>query len=260
VGDTDIARIDRQGTREPPRWSAVQTGEPFAKTSSYVNYIKAAPDTLFRVSQDNIKFFANKIPAYPQVYDYYNANRVIPVGVNVPNLQEWNTHLSELLKSAGPKKQANIIVVLVNEPGQDYRYALEAAWVGGKQNDVIVLLGTPHFPEIAWTDTITIGQNKGNELLQVKMRNLIMDEPVANVHTLDIIADNVLAHFDREPMEHFKYLMDSIQPPEGLMWFAAFLSVFGSFFLTWFFYCFDMDNGKWVRPLNPFKKKLTSRY
>lgn len=260
LGDEYIDRIDRQGKDEPPRWTVVKKGDPFAKFSTYVNYVKAAPDTLFRVSKDNIKFYADKIPAYPEIYDYYKANRVIPVGVTIPNLQQWNDHLSDLLKPLGPSKQANIVVVVVNVEGQDYRYALEAAWEGGKKNDIVVIIGAPHFPQISWTDTITLGGNKGNEFLQVHMRNTIMDNPTMDIQTLDLIATNVQQHFDRESMKHFRYLLDTIQPPAALLWVTAFISVFGSFGLSWFFYCYDLDNGSWVRPFNPFKKKLTSRW
>jgi hypothetical protein len=138
----EIDRVSRQGLKKPERWGAVKIGEPTAVAHSYTNYIKAAPDTLFR-HQGLIEKYQSKMAVYPgTIYDYYHINRLSQVGINVPDAEQWNRDLEQINADIGKAKQANLAVVLVNGLPDDYFEAVEQEWVGGKKNDVVAMIGT----------------------------------------------------------------------------------------------------------------------
>lgn len=212
-----IDRIDEQGVHEPPRFTSVRIGEPTSLTHSYTNYIKAAPDTLFR-HQGLKEKYASKIPAYPDnVWDYYHVSHLVEIGtlneaqVSLPNRGEWNENLSELNAYLGASKQVNIIVVAVGDVPQEYFYALEEAWIGGKKNDVVLVISVdrttwaPRWASVmAWTS---------NEFFKVKLRDDIMANPViTHEAVLKNLRDDVGQHYVRKPMADFQYLQSSITP------------------------------------------------
>lgn len=236
-GYFNIDRVDSRGSDEPARFTKVKIGEPYATTKSYVNYVKAVPQSLFNVDERKMAQFANLIPAYPTVYDYYRINRVIAVGVKVPNLPEWNNYLSEKLRAIGPKKQANVNIIMVNTADQTYRYALESAWSGGKKNDVTVIIGMTGPTAFDWVDTITFGGNAGNSLMTVLMRDRLMALSERDYKTvIDTVAGTVTEKFDRKPMQDFEYLQSSITPPDWAIIACLIVGFILSIGCTWFFH------------------------
>lgn len=206
----EIDRIDRQGSSTPPRWAAIRIGDPTAQTHSYTSYIKAAPDTLFR-HQGLTEKYANKIPKYPgKIYDYYHINRLVTQGLSVTDPQAWNEGLEKINSDLGAKKQANMIVVLTTEPDSWY-YALEQSWIGGKKNDVILVIGMdastgkPQWAQVmCWTTA---------KIFEVKLRDAVRDLPsITPEATLKVMHDNVEQYFKRKPMKDFEYLQASITP------------------------------------------------
>jgi len=236
-GSFNIDRIDSRGSNEPPRFTAVKIGEPYATESHYVNYVKAVPDSLFNSGAVNLPQFAGKIPAYPEVYDYYRLNRVISVGVPVKDLAMWNQYLSEKMITLGKRKQANVNIIFVNIADQTYRYALEAAWLGGKKNDVTVIIGMTTPGKIDWVDTITFGGNAGNSLMTVLMRDRIMAlTDLGYKSVIDTAVGTVVEKFDRKPMKDFEYLKSSITPPDWCIYASLILGLILSIGCAIFFH------------------------
>lgn len=236
-GSFNIDRIDRRGVNEPPRFTAVKIGEPYATSSSYVNYVKAVPESLFNTAAMNQPQFASKIPKYPEVYDYYRINRVITVGVPIADLAQWNAYLSEKMVTLGKRKQANVNIVFVNTPDQTYRYALEAAWLGGKKNDVTVIIGMTTPGKFDWVDTITFGGNAGNSLMTVLMRDRIMAlTDIGHKSVIDTAVATVTEKFDRKPMKDFEYLKSSIIPPDWCIYTALIVGLILSIGCSIFFH------------------------
>jgi len=52
-----------------------------------------------------------------------------------------NDSISGNLRTLGRKKQVNVIVVLTEIDDPSYKYSLEAKWLGGNKNDVIIVMG-----------------------------------------------------------------------------------------------------------------------
>jgi len=228
----EINTVDRQGVNQPPRWASTQIGEPTSLTYSYTNYVKAAPDTLFR-HQGLVEKFAGQLPDYPSsIYDYYRLDRFIQVGITELNSVVWNKDISEINADLGKKKQVNIIVVLVYNKPEEYFYALEQHWIGGKKNDVIVVMSVDN-PTIkfsndplpgdliiqwanvmAWTD---------RQIFKIKLR-----DDLRELHYLDkdsvikIIKNNVDSLYVRKHMSDFKYLASGVTPTRG-QWIISFI-------------------------------------
>jgi len=206
----DIDRVDRQGVHEPPRFRAVIVGEPTSGEHSYENYVKASPGSLFR-HQGLVEKYKDQLPKNPQnVYDYYRLDRLVTVGMTVPDAKEWNRALSDLNADLGSKKQANIIVVLTRDKPDDWYYALEEWWIGGKKNDVILVVSVDQAMKPQWA---TVMCWTTSELFKIKLRDDIMKEPVLTRDVvLPILRTNVQQNFVRKPMKDFEYLSSSITP------------------------------------------------
>lgn len=227
---------------DPANYAAAYVGEACSGEFSYTNYIKAVPDSLFNMADAQYEQFDSLIPSYPTVYGKYHVDHVLTMGMGDKlDIRAWNDYLAGKLRTLGPSSQANVIVVIVNTADQTYRHALETAWLGGKKNDIIVLVGSTNYPTIDWVDTITLGQNAGNGLMTVKIRDEItaLGSIESGQAVIDAIATNVAKHFDRKPMADFEYLKDDIQPATWVVITAFILAFLLSAVLTWLFHVYD---------------------
>lgn len=222
LGTMTIDRADRQGLEEPVRWSRVIIGEPVSTSHTYENYIKAAPDTLFR-NKGSAEKYKGQIPAYPEeIYDYYRINRLVEVGTNVAHKHKWNEQLSELNKKLGPTHQANVIVVFTKKP-HEYFHALRQAWIGGKKNDIIVVIGLKYNSQPVWTEIMAWSQNK---TIDVKLRNRIQELEIISPETLIPVIDSAVSqYYKRKPMHDFEYLVSTITPTFGQWMFGLIVGI-----------------------------------
>ncbi|MCH9735909.1 MAG: hypothetical protein K0U78_15375 [Actinomycetia bacterium] len=211
VGKINIKSLDWESKRvydepDPKAYKAANKGDFCATENSYTNYIKGSEGSLFNLD-NNLDFSHYEVPTYPRVHSYYKVNRVFGFGkLN----KELNEILNSRLRILGPQKQANIILI-GTEYDESYRYAVEQKWLGGKKNDIIVIVGLIK-DRIDWVDTITLGSNIGNELMTVKINDEIMSlKTVSNMVAVSVL-NNIEKHFDRKPMEEFEYLKDEIKP------------------------------------------------
>jgi hypothetical protein len=235
VGKFEIDRIDKQGSRTPPRWERVEKGQPVALENTYTNYIKGAAHSLFHSIEGEHKF---SLPPYPTVYDYQYANRVLVDGVKVPNINEFNGRLANALKVIGPSKQANVVVVITKNPSAMYAKALKNRWLGGKKNDVVVVIGAPDYPAIAWVDVFSWAKS---DIVNVALRNEIYElKTVDPESVVAAVTRVVLKEYVRKPMEEFEYLKDEVEPPTWVVILAAVFATLGSGLLAWGFHRHDV--------------------
>lgn len=220
-------------TPDPARYTSIKAGDPVAQEHGFTNYVKAAPDSLFHAT--NVDKFKSLIPLYPDtVFDYYRINRVFAMGVSVPDLALWNHELSLALRTLGPQKQANAIIVMVNTNDQSYVHALEGAWVGGKKNDIIVVIGTTAYPKIDW---VAVSSWTDKQLFKVQLRDEIMS--MGNIDRTLIISalsKHTMSTFVRKSMKDFEYLRDQIEPPLWVLIVALLLGIIASLGTSFYFY------------------------
>lgn len=224
-----INRVDRQGLKEPPRFTSASVGDPVAVPQSYQNYIKAAPDSLFNAAQNAalLSEFGDRLPEYPsKVRDYHYVDRVLTDGVALPSLAEWNEGLAQRLRALGPARQVNIVLVATSHPDARYADALHAKWLGGKKNDVVVVLGVSEYPEINWVRVLSWTER---EVFKVQLRDALLDLKTVKMDAvLDTIAQQVEVGFERRSMADFEYLKHEIEPPFWLTGLLLLLSAIGS--------------------------------
>lgn len=240
IRDFTIKELD-EGSRsvyrtpDPARYTEIRIGDPVAVSSSFTNYVKAVPESLFHATAAMTKQYQSKIPPYPgQIYDFYKVNRVVPVGVSVPNLAEWNEGVSLMLRKLGPQRQANVIIVFVNEINSDYIHALEGAWVGGKKNDIIVVVGTTQYPKIDW---VRISSWTDKQVFKINLRDELQQlGTVDKDQFLGIIEKNTMATFQRKSMKDFEYLADEIEPPMWVIILAGILGLGLAVGTSYYFY------------------------
>lgn len=224
------------GSSPPARWNAIIVGEPTAIEHSYTNYIKGNPDSILRRTGAQERF-ASRIPAYPEVYDHYRANRFLAAGVAVPELGRLNARLSEINARLGAPKQVNITVIVVNEGDQAYLEGLREAWLGGKKNDLVVVIGAPQFPQIAWAGVVSWTRN---EEIKLTIRDRIATlQAFDGDRVLDIVAEEVQGKFVRRPMADFEYLRATLEPPTWACWLLFILGCLASLGLSWYFWVAD---------------------
>ncbi len=219
VGGTTIDRVDRQGTSQPQRWANVKIGEPFARESSYYNYIKASPFSIFNKSQLDEKVV---VPEYLSVYDYYRINRVISFGATHKDAQQLNTLLNETLKTVGPSKKVNVVVILHNK-GSLFSESLRAKQLGGKINDVYIVIDLSQegvFNSVAvfsWSKTDMVNVFLRDELLDIGK----FDAVAMN----NVVKEGLTEHYKHRSIEEFKYLDDEVEIPTWAIWFAMIFGV-----------------------------------
>jgi hypothetical protein len=228
IGDFRIEHFDSGSKRvyqspDPKRYSIIEKGDPCSTSNSFINYVKAVPESLFHANPLMVKQFQNFIPVYPgDVYDFYHVDRVLAVNVPVPELDVWNRELSKSLRELGPSKQANAIIVFVNTNDPNYQYALESAWIGGKKNDIILIMGVTSWPKIDW---VAVSSWSKAEIFKVQLRDDIMAlGEVKRDEILKLLEDHTWKSFKRRQMKEFEYLANEIEPP---MWVIILALLFG---------------------------------
>ncbi|MDP3771398.1 MAG: hypothetical protein Q8R16_03800, partial [bacterium] len=219
----------------PARWQQIVESEPTAIEHNFENYIKAAPGA-FPWKRDLAEQYRAQIPDYPRVHDLYRVQRVLAKGVALPDVGALNDRLSAINANLGARKQVNIILVVTAAKKPEYADALSAAWLGGKKNDLIVVVGLPSGSEIAWVRVIS-----WTEVTAVKEgieKGVLHLGMFKGQDVLRIIGE-VSEQFVRRPMAKFAYLKASIEPTPTALWTLFAIGLLLALGLQWFFWTHD---------------------
>lgn len=226
----EIDRIDRQGLKEPQRWTSIKIGDPTTVAHSYTDYIKASKGSLFRKEESYNQF---QVPSYPTIYDYYNSNKILST-VPIQNIDWWQRQLALLNGRVGPSKEANVILVVVKKQDPKYYYALQQKWLNGSQNDIVVMISVDDQNNIQWANALCLAQT---DLFRVKLRDSILA-----IGTLDMdkilkeVERNVITYFKRKDMKNFEYLRASVVPSATQLIVTMIINMLICIALTIFFY------------------------
>uniref|UniRef100_A0AAU8KWS3 Uncharacterized protein n=1 Tax=Serratia phage Kevin TaxID=3161161 RepID=A0AAU8KWS3_9CAUD len=205
VGTITINRIDRQGLGQPPRWTNVVLGEPVSRSHSYSNYILGNRDSLFAKNKEFGEKFKDLIPEYPEVYDYYRFNRVLNLtGAYLPTVY-WNSVLNDELKTLGPARQVNIILVVTKDQPAEFFNGLIYNWAGGKKNDVIVVVNVDGAQNITWVRSTSFADGMDNMELHHRIEDKLLGQGMG-VAVLKDITNGIAVGFNRVSMEKMEYL------------------------------------------------------
>lgn len=231
IGSFRIEKIDRQGLKEPPRWTQTVVGEPAHRTTYYKNYIKASPESLFHV----ILKHNYVIPRYPSnVYDYWKINRIVATNTSLPFAKELNEKLNLALRQLGPAFQVNIVPVFTTYD-QNFGEVLQAAWLGGKKNDVVVVTGfESDFKTIKWVKVFSWSKSS---LVNYEIQDHLTDLKSFDVDQyVKVVTSDIRKSFIRRPMSDFQYLEDAVEPPDWAIVTSIIIALIivcgGGFYMT----------------------------
>ena len=217
----EFDRVDRRGLEMPGRWGRVYIGEPTAVEHQFINYFKLATHNVVANFEDGIPGAA--VPAYPQQYDYYRVGKVFDVdGLLGANASTWQWLMQELNADLGSKKQVNVILMFTKQADQRYLFNVQKAWLGGKKNDVIVIVSAQPSGKINWTQIVTWSTDTS---IKTSLRNDI--QQIGDLSQRDAIIQairtDVTAHFQRVHMKDQKYLREAWMPSETTAWIMRIL-------------------------------------
>lgn len=228
--------------RDPKIYADAYEGEPCSKWVSFENYVKGAPQSLF----NNAEVVAGSalVPAYPQMHSIYRVENVINIGT-AAKVKQWNEQLREHLKTLSKKKGVNIVIVFTNNKDPKHALAIEQGWLGGKENDVVVVIGAPEYPKVAWVDAFAFGKSAGNQMLVTKIRDDIRNAGTLDpANTSEVIVGHVKQSFAPKLMRDFEYLKSEIAPTDTMLFVIGLMQLLINIGLTWLFVKTDYFNSQ----------------
>lgn len=230
VGHYDsTSRSSRDNRPDPTPYVQATIGEPMSIGAPFRNYVKGAPFSLY----NNAGPSTMPIPSYPAVEGYYQFMRVINVDSSLTtfDIVELDNMLDQELKTMGPFKQVNPIVIFTEIDDPTYRYELERTWIGGKKNDAIIVIGL-NGTEITWASGFTYANSMGNEGFQINIgRNIRELGTISNTELTQIIKDTINSDFTRISETEFSYLAFEITPSWWVIVIAMILTFGTSLFI-----------------------------
>lgn len=237
-------RIRRDGFDADSDWMGAYEGEACSRTNAYLNYVQAAKYSLHHRSGTNEEFTKQGLlPEYPQLHSTYKLNRVIDLGVGVPNLDQWRLGLDNYMKNLGALKQINLFVIFVPTLDPSYTAALEAHWRGANKNDTIIVVGVDKASRtIGMVDVITWADDpiyKINLIGELTKHGTLGDQTY--IPFLTTVNELTLRNYNRIPMATFEELKNEIDPPLWVLIICIVLAIPGSLVLAVVFDRIDLD-------------------
>lgn len=225
----------------PTVWTNARIGEPASVAHSYTNYLKADENSLLR-HVANEEFLA-AVPSFPTIRDFYKTNKVVSVGVAFP--EQWESGLKEINADIGKTKQVDVTVVFTKYAETEFADAVEAKWLYGPKNAVIIVAGVPDGQKIAWVRVVTISKV---EDLKVGLRDKLTGLPLNDAErALGIIKNEVMTKFTRTPMDEFSYLSAGATPTTGWLILSYLFAIALSVGLGIWVHRVDVFGGEKVR-------------
>lgn len=203
----------------PAAWARTQKGEPASLPHTYTNYLLADPESLLLEGSD--AHLMNDVPSFPRVHNYHHVQKAIGHGVAVP--PGWQEGLMELNADLGARKQVDVVVLFTKHQDPTYAQAVEAKWLYGPKNALIVVAGVEN-DHISWARVVTISRV---EDLKISIRDGMVGMKLSDPTTaLAFLRREVAGKFHRTSMSEFEYLASAAKP-KGWMLVLLYVLLFG---------------------------------
>ena len=228
VDSHTIERVNRQGTKVPPRWAQINIGDPASTEHRYINYLLGNKDSLFYENEYEKEFTAEykkELPNYPQVYDYYRVNHVI--NLTKADATGYNDYINMALREMGASKQVNIVLIMYPATNVDLVKATTAKWRGGKKNDVIMFAGLDEDGTVSKFSSTSFGKGMKNEFLHSTLRMTALTEKMS-LNLVQLLVKDVNDNFNRLPNKEFEYLKYKLEPSIWVVLLCSILAAVSS--------------------------------
>jgi hypothetical protein len=177
------------------------TNYTFPATTSmrFENRVKAAPSVFSYVK---VPEGAGTLP-YPANHDWAKSDRLLGTAVDI-GIREWDVLNSEL----GPRSFVNLIAVGFGpDASSEMGQLQEAAWVGGKKNDVVVCYGGGTRQKPSWT--YCFGWTE-EEIVKRNMESMFLAGPI-DQSIVPKVKEEMLVNYQIKDWSKFDYI--TIEPP-----------------------------------------------
>lgn len=181
---------------------------PVQSRRTWENRVKHCPSVFqFPKVPADISVFA-----YPEARDHYQSNRLLGTAVAAIPILEWDKMNAVL----GPNKKVNVIMVGFGDKDESIAHWQEAAWFGGKKNDVVICYGGPN-DKPTWT--YVFGWTE-QEIAKKNLQSLVLEGPV-DATILPKVTTEIRANYVIKDWKKFNYL--TVEPPVWI--FPVFLVI-----------------------------------
>lgn len=206
--------------------------EPVSTTKHFENRVKACPSVFsFTKVPTNIAVYP-----WPKTTDLFTTERVMGTARAMITTLKWDQMNAVL----GPTKRINVIIIGFGEQGQDIMQYQQAAWVGGKKNDLVICFGGGSKTQPArwcsvfgWTE---------NEMVKQTLQSLLLETPI-NDNIIPQIASLVNQHYVIKDWHKFDYL--TIDPPTWAYWVYILVLLATQGGLYYFFHVNEYTQDDW---------------
>lgn len=211
---------------------------PVTKLVSFENKIKATPTT----------FSFPKVPPAIRVYPYPSNNDPWRSDRLIGTAATLDTYLFDQMSARlGPRKKVNLILVGFGNSDSSMAEWQQAAWIGGKKNDVVICWGglnrSPTWVKaFGWTD---------KKMCLRALESIILEEGMLN-STLPSIEREIIASYEKKDWDK-SFAHIRVPAPMWSIWTYIVLAIAGqTFFWLW---AHSNDHSKfpasgmdWLRP------------
>jgi len=202
------------------------------------NDYEAPNQTGYNIPVTDVRTWYNKVKCCPSVFSYapppkkvmvypypyptnpFQSNRLLGTAANV-NLLLFD----QMCARMGPLKKVNLIIVGFGDKDSSYSHYQEAAWVGGKKNDLVLCYGgdsaAPSWTYcFGWTESALVKRN---------LETLALTQGVTTA-TLPALETEIMTNYKLKDWHKFDYL--TVEPP---MWsyFAMFFAMLAGQAVFW---------------------------
>jgi hypothetical protein len=182
---------------------------PVTDTRTWYNKVKCCPSVFsYAPVPKTIKIFP-----YPLSKDPFHSVRLLGTAAGSVDLLAFDQMCARL----GPVKKVNVILVGFGNQGSQMSHYQEAAWVGGKKNDLVLCFGgDPAKPDwtycFGWTEHSITKRN----LETIALQNGV------TTNSLPLFENEIRANYLIKDWKKFDYL--TVDPP-GWSYFAMFATM-----------------------------------
>jgi hypothetical protein len=177
---------------------------PMTTQVAFQNRVKACPSLYSYASVPS----GAKVFEYPKNGDPFRSDRLVGTASRTISTRAFDILCGRL----GPSKKVNLIMVGFGDLPSDTAHLQEAAWVGGKKNDLVLCYGgpDPYRPQwsyvFGWTERAIVKANLQTLLIGNKVDDAL----------LPMIRDEVARNYEIKDWKKFSYLQ--VDPPPWSYW------------------------------------------
>ena len=171
---------------------------PVTKLKTWENRVKAAPSVFSFVEvPDTVKVFK-----YPENGDWRRSDRLVGTAGTAIPIREWDKMCTRL----GPIKKVNVILVGFGDRDSMVAHYQQAAWVGGRKNDLVLCYGGPA-NKIAWAYVFGWSES---ELAKERLKTVLKNSPIG-VEIIPKIEKEIVDNYVIKDWSKFDYI--AVEPP-----------------------------------------------